>query len=151
MPLLVTEEIKLVDPTDEQPTDVEWRFTEDGERIRVSTRSGSIIPKPTKSEETVDYKHKSNYVEHKVKDTAAKAVEEITYEPKLCTFEMDIMGQAGDQRVSNSQENVLVLKYILLLIIRSFSKSQKYSNLKKSKQFLPKNRENADHFISKFY
>ena len=95
MPLLVTEEIKLVDPTDEQPTDVEWRFTEDGERIRVSTRSGSIIPKPTKSEETVDYKHKSNYVEHKVKDTAAKAVEEITYEPKLCTFEMDIMDKLG--------------------------------------------------------
>lgn len=29
-----------------KPTEVEWRFTEAGERVRVSTRSGRIIPKP---------------------------------------------------------------------------------------------------------
>jgi hypothetical protein len=29
-----------------KPTEIEWRFTEAGERVRVSTRSGRIIPKP---------------------------------------------------------------------------------------------------------
>lgn len=96
MPLLVTTEIKLVDPTDELPADgVEWRFDEQGERIRVSIRSGSVIPKPSQSESTYDYKAKESYVEHKTKDTKAKDVEEITFEPKLCTFEMDVMQQMG--------------------------------------------------------
>lgn len=29
-----------------KPTEIQWRFTEAGERVRVSTRSGRIIPKP---------------------------------------------------------------------------------------------------------
>lgn len=33
-------------PSTRKPTEVEWRFTEAGERVRVSTRSGRIIPKP---------------------------------------------------------------------------------------------------------
>ena len=32
-PYTVTEDIKLVDPTDEKATDVEWRFTEEGDRV----------------------------------------------------------------------------------------------------------------------
>lgn len=32
-PLNVTNEVKLVDPTDVQATDMEWRYTEDGERV----------------------------------------------------------------------------------------------------------------------
>uniref|UniRef100_A0A673U2P7 Large ribosomal subunit protein uL24m n=1 Tax=Suricata suricatta TaxID=37032 RepID=A0A673U2P7_SURSU len=43
---LLYRQVKLVDPVDRKPTDVEWRFTEAGERVRVSTRSGRIIPKP---------------------------------------------------------------------------------------------------------
>merc|ERR1711990_1206425 len=39
-PLLTTTQIKLVDPVDERGCDVEWRYTEDGDRVRVSTRSG---------------------------------------------------------------------------------------------------------------
>lgn len=90
-PLLVPTEIKLVDPSDEQATDVEWRFTEDGQRVRVSQRTGIILPFPTKAAETIDYKTKAGYVENKAKDTVASDVEEITYEPKLCTFDMDIV------------------------------------------------------------
>lgn len=37
-PLLVTRDIKLVDPSDEKPAEVEWRFTEANERVRVSVR-----------------------------------------------------------------------------------------------------------------
>lgn len=29
-----------------KPTDIEWRYTEEGERVRVSVRTGRIIPKP---------------------------------------------------------------------------------------------------------
>jgi len=91
LPLLVTTDIKLVDPTDEKAADVEWRFTEASERVRVSTRSGSLIPIPGKAEESIDYKTKSGYVMNKLKDTSPNIVEDITYEPKLATFEMDIM------------------------------------------------------------
>ncbi len=37
-PLLVTRDIKLVDPSDEKPSEVQWRITESGERVRVSIR-----------------------------------------------------------------------------------------------------------------
>ena len=94
-PLDVTKDIKLVDPTDEKATDVEWRYKEDGTRIRVSTRTGVEIPIPSEAATTVDYKSKLGYSENKHKDTPAKDVEEITFEPKLATFDMDIMEKMG--------------------------------------------------------
>ena len=45
--------------------------------------------------ETVDYKSPAGYKENKEKDTKAADVEAITYEPKLSTFEMDIMEAQG--------------------------------------------------------
>jgi large subunit ribosomal protein L24 len=89
-PLLITTQVKLVDPTDLQATEVDWRFTEDGERVRVSTRTGRILPLPKANEETMDFKAKKLYI-NKEKDTPEDVVTEITYEPKLATFEMDIM------------------------------------------------------------
>eukprot|EP00088_Acartia_fossae_P050749 TRINITY_DN568_c0_g1_i1.p1 TRINITY_DN568_c0_g1~~TRINITY_DN568_c0_g1_i1.p1 ORF type:complete len:267 (-),score=27.01 TRINITY_DN568_c0_g1_i1:101-901(-) len=94
-PLLVTKDIALVDPSDEKITDVEWRFSESGTRIRVSARTGTTIPTPGQSEETIDYKTKAQYVLNKEKDTKPSVVEDVTYEPKLATFEMDIMDQMG--------------------------------------------------------
>jgi len=94
-PLLVTTDIKLVDPSDEIAGEVEWRFTEASERVRVSVRSGSIIPVPGKAEETIDYKTKTGYATNKTKDTDPSLVEDITYEPKLATFEMEIMQSMG--------------------------------------------------------
>lgn len=93
-PLLVTSQVKLIDPLDLQSTDVEWRFTEEGERVRVSLSSGRIIPIPKMNDETKDYKSQSTYVA-KDKDTETQVVTEITFEPKLCTFEMDIMKSEG--------------------------------------------------------
>lgn len=89
-PLLVTSQVKLIDPVDLQAADVEWRYTEEGEHVRVSLRSGRIIPIPEMNQETKDYKSVSTYLS-KPKDTESKVVTEITYQPKLCTFEMDIM------------------------------------------------------------
>ncbi|XP_023018392.2 mitochondrial ribosomal protein L24 [Leptinotarsa decemlineata] len=93
-PLLVTTEISLVDPSDLAPTPIEWRYTEDGQRVRVSTRTGRIIPLPASMEETIDYKTKGTYKEQP-KDTTADAISEITFEPALKTFEMDIMEKMG--------------------------------------------------------
>lgn len=89
-PLLVTSEISLVDPSDLLPTTFEWRYTEDGQKVRVSIRTGRIIPIPPSMEETYDYKTKSTYKEQP-KDTTADNASEITFKPALKTFEMDIM------------------------------------------------------------
>lgn len=93
-PLLVTTEIKLVDPSDLLATDVEWRYTEEGEKVRVSTRTGRIIPIPVAHSETHDYKKKGIYIERD-KDTKADIVKEITFEPTLETFEMNVLRNMG--------------------------------------------------------
>ena len=61
----------------------------------MSAESGHIIPIPSEAYETIDYKTPKGYSENKAKDTLPKDVEEITYAPKLCTFEMDIMESMG--------------------------------------------------------
>lgn len=77
-----------------QPTEFEWRFTEEGEKVRVSLRSGRVIPMPASAEETMDYKSKKTYRENE-KDTPAAAASSITFQPKLKTFEMEIMDEMG--------------------------------------------------------
>ncbi|KAM3958025.1 LOW QUALITY PROTEIN: mitochondrial ribosomal protein L24 [Aphomia sociella] len=94
-PLLVTGDVKLVDPENLKPTDIEWRYTEEGEKVRVSMASSRIIPIPKATEETIDFKSKELYVANTEKDTEANAVTKITFEPKLRTFEMDIMESMG--------------------------------------------------------
>lgn len=79
-----------MDTADLQPTEFEWRYSEDGNRIRVSLRTGREIPIPASHEETYDYKTKAQYYERE-KDTKAADAEKITFYPKLKTFEMDIM------------------------------------------------------------
>lgn len=93
-PLLVTNEVALVDPSDLLQTDIDWRFLEDGTKIRVSKRTGREIPIPKESEETYDYKTRATYMD-KPKDTAGSVVGEITFKPSLNTFEMDVMKSMG--------------------------------------------------------
>lgn len=89
-PLLVTNQVALVDPSDLMATDVEWRYTEEGEKVRVSARTGRIIPIPEKEKETYDYKDARLYKE-RAKDTVADVVTKVTFEPQLETFEMAVM------------------------------------------------------------
>lgn len=93
-PLLVTNQVKLVDPHDLQAADVSWRYTEEGEQVRVSTRTGRIVPIPKMNQETKDFKSESTY-QAKEKDTEGNLVTEITFAPALTTFEMDIMKSMG--------------------------------------------------------
>lgn len=94
-PLLMTNQVKLVDPSDEKPSVVQWRYTETGERVRVSERTGRIIPLPKQAHTLEDFVLPSTYVESDEKDTKEKELTEVTFEPKLCTFETDIMNEMG--------------------------------------------------------
>ena len=78
-------------PGTEEAGEVEWRFDEDGSRVRVSVKTGTVVPIPTRAEETADYKDRKSYKANAYKDTLPKDVTNITYEPRLATFEMDIM------------------------------------------------------------
>jgi large subunit ribosomal protein L24 len=89
-PLLVTDQIALVDPADLLSTKFEWRYTDEGEKVRVSLRTGKIIPIPQIGEETIDYKTKGTYIERE-KDTSGIVASAITFQPTLQTFEMEIM------------------------------------------------------------
>ncbi|XP_033222122.1 probable 39S ribosomal protein L24, mitochondrial [Belonocnema kinseyi] len=93
-PLLVTREVALVDPSDLQATKIEWRYTESGEKVRVSRRTGRVIPIPASDMETIDYKLPNLY-KPADKDTKKEDVEKITFTPELKTFEMDIMDKMG--------------------------------------------------------
>jgi large subunit ribosomal protein L24 len=44
-----------------KPTDIEWRFTEKGERVRVSARTGRIIPLPNGAKELEDFVNPLTY------------------------------------------------------------------------------------------
>ncbi|KMQ97112.1 putative 39s ribosomal protein mitochondrial-like protein [Lasius niger] len=102
-PLLVTSQVQLVDPSDMQGTAIEWRYTEDGQKVRISLRTGRTIPIPVSSEETIDYKSPNLYKEQS-KDTSKADAEKITFMPSLKTFEMDIMDEMGikDDRIQKS-------------------------------------------------
>lgn len=93
-PLLVPGEVVLVDPADFKPTTIQWRYTEEGQKVRVSVRTGRIVPVPGVAFETVDYKDKKLYLEQP-KDTPAKLATEVTFKPKVKTFEMEIMEEMG--------------------------------------------------------
>lgn len=99
-PYLVNIEVKLVDPTDLEATDFEWRYDDEGNRVRVSTRTDRIIPIPEQAYETIDYVEKKSYREQP-KDTPANLVSQVTFQPVAKTFEMDICDQMGikDDRV----------------------------------------------------
>lgn len=91
-PLLINRDVALVDPEDLSPTEIEWRYDENGKTVRVSKRSERIIPIPSRAFETMDYKFANAY-EEQDKDTKAKDVERVTFVPKVATFEMDIMDE----------------------------------------------------------
>lgn len=100
-PYLINHEVKLVDPSDLAPCDFEWRYDDNGERVRVSTRTERIIPIPAQAYETIDYVEKSGAREGD-KDTPAADVNKVTFNPTSPrTFEMDICEQMNikDDRV----------------------------------------------------
>ncbi|XP_013864700.1 large ribosomal subunit protein uL24m [Austrofundulus limnaeus] len=89
---LLYREVSLIDPVDKQPTEVEWKFTEEGERVRVSVRTGRIIPKPP-------FVRKDGIVPEQwidgPKDTSPEDTVEKTYVPSLKLLEEEVMEKMG--------------------------------------------------------
>ncbi|KAK1880162.1 putative 39S ribosomal protein L24 mitochondrial, partial [Dissostichus eleginoides] len=90
-PLLLAD-VALVDPSDRKPTEVEWKFTEEGDRVRVSLRTGRIIPKPVveRRDGIVPEQWKDG-----PKDTSPDDTLEKTYVPSLKTLEEEVMEKMG--------------------------------------------------------
>ena len=74
---------------------VEWQYTESGERVRVAVKTGTVMTIPSEADRTVDYQARHDYKANDEKDTLPKEVERVTYEPGLQTFEMAIMEKMG--------------------------------------------------------
>ena len=74
---------------------VEWQYTEAGERVRVAVKTGTVMTIPSEAERTVDYQARGDYKANDEKDTLPKEVERVTYEPGLQTFEMAVMEKMG--------------------------------------------------------
>lgn len=90
-PLLVNSEVLLVDPSDGKGTSVQWRYTEEGKRLRVSTRTGRVITMSRIAEdETEDLVSKSGYLEQEW-DTKEAELKKVTFKPSLSTVAQDIM------------------------------------------------------------
>lgn len=70
--------MSLVDPTTEEAVKVRKGYTEDGSRVRISKKTGAIIPKPDRSHLTYVFRTKS--FEDGPNDTRGDLVIEKTYE-----------------------------------------------------------------------
>ncbi|VDO36197.1 unnamed protein product, partial [Onchocerca flexuosa] len=91
-------QVKLVDPSDNEPCEAEWVLNEEGnEYIRISKRSKFQIPVPQLARATSEYLTPDRYVEVEGKDTPAEVVLEKTYKPVLKSFEEEIADAMGIQ------------------------------------------------------
>jgi len=83
-------EVQLVD-SDSRVTEAEWKFTKEGEPIRVSTTTGREIRIPKEAFQTQEYISPATYQENE-KDTPVKEVLKKNHEVQpLMTFEEEIM------------------------------------------------------------
>lgn len=87
-----------------QGTAIEWRYTDDGTRVRVSKRTGRIIPIPAADNETIDYKLPSLYKE-RPKDTIKADVEQITF--KVISLFLFYCERAWENRTTGQNETFL--------------------------------------------
>lgn len=70
--------VQLVDPSNNEPTKIRYAYLEDGTKVRVSKKSGAIIPKPDRSHLT--YINRTSAREVGINDTRGDLVLEKTYE-----------------------------------------------------------------------
>ena len=69
--------VNLVDPESGKPTRVRFAFLADGSKVRVSKKSGSIIPKPSKERDSYESRFASK-IDGPL-DTPASKVMQVTY------------------------------------------------------------------------
>lgn len=81
------DEVSLLDPVHNEPTDVSLRADEDGSLVRVSDKSGHIIKQPPKM--LHDWTPINEYMEES-KDTMPQAALERTYVPSVNSMEDEL-------------------------------------------------------------
>ena len=69
--------VNLVDPETGLPTKISYGFLEDGSKVRVSKKSGSIIHKPAREDKK--YVNRTKNIPQGPLDTPADRVVEVTY------------------------------------------------------------------------
>ncbi|XP_056269570.1 probable 39S ribosomal protein L24, mitochondrial [Pseudoliparis swirei] len=99
---IMLRDVALIDPSDRKPTNVQWKFTEEGDRVRVSLRTGRIIPKPVveRRDGIVPQQWKDG-----PKDTSPEDTLEKTYVPSLKTLEEDVMEKMGIQETRRNKRS----------------------------------------------
>lgn len=88
---LLHRQVALIDPSDNQPTEVDMRYTEAGDKVRVSRRTGRIIPTPQMTLKENDHSH---YVEQ-AHDTKSEDVCRKTFQPVMKSVEDDLREKFG--------------------------------------------------------
>jgi large subunit ribosomal protein L24 len=69
--------VQLVDPSNNEATKIKYGYLEDGSKVRISKKSGAIIPKPDRSHLTYINRTKSREIG--INDTRGDLVLEKTY------------------------------------------------------------------------
>lgn len=93
--------VALVDPGDGQPCRIKYMYTEDGEKVRASRRSGRIIPNPVQSKDLNRLAFPDGPM-----DTEAKAAARITFIPSLLTFEEEMLQKYSSQTQKQDSETI---------------------------------------------
>merc|ERR1711894_197587 len=86
---LLMQHVSLIDPQAQQPTNIDFKYNELGDLVRVSKTSGRIIPYPEQT--------KDNVRADGPNDTPKDICLEKTYEMKLESFEDSILKEMGLQ------------------------------------------------------
>ncbi|GAA54219.1 probable 39S ribosomal protein L24 mitochondrial [Clonorchis sinensis] len=98
LPLCLDTEIALVDPVDGEPCQPSWRYDDKGNRVRVSLKTGRIIPLPMSARILDDLTDPKAAVRGS-KDTPASVVTRVTFNPaddsSKISFEEDLSVQFG--------------------------------------------------------
>ncbi|VDL60464.1 unnamed protein product [Hymenolepis diminuta] len=91
--LKINEEVALIDPAEKTPCEAVWRYDAQGNRVRVSKRSGHILPLPTAARILDDLTDPVN-ADVGDKDTPSEVVTKATVDfvspEKLETFEQEL-------------------------------------------------------------
>ncbi|TGZ66029.1 hypothetical protein CRM22_005565 [Opisthorchis felineus] len=98
LPLCLDTEIALVDPVDGEPCRPSWRYDDKGDRVRVSLKTGRIIPLPMSARILDDLTDPKAAIRGP-KDTPASVVTRVTFNPagdsSNISFEEDLSVQFG--------------------------------------------------------
>jgi len=70
--------VSLIDPESDKPSKVFFAYLEDGQKVRIAKKSGALIAKPDRSEDTYEKRHRDKVDGDK--DTNASLVFNVTYQ-----------------------------------------------------------------------